>query len=232
MKELAPLLWAGLAAVVAVAVAVTAFVVLRLKLARVADALGAEVRWCRLRGTRGGREFSYCTGSQHQRPALSLLDLPTEHELVVLPRDGRLRFRRAGLEHEVAGIEPAFDRAVAVFSDDQEFARALFARPEARRAATGLLEGTRDKLVLQRRRASLVLGRPCWSGRSPERLSAGLDRLVELYPQLTAAARVAPAARDTLRRKLRRIVPVAAPIVAALIVAAAAIVPALLKHLG
>ncbi|HEX5012346.1 MAG TPA: hypothetical protein VFY71_18300 [Planctomycetota bacterium] len=232
MKELGPFLGAGLAVLVAVAVAVTAFVVLRLRLARVADALGGDVRWCRVRGTRGGREFSYCTGGQHQRPALSLLELPVEHELVVLPRDGRLRWQRHGLEHAVAGIEPAFDRAVAVFSDDQEFARALFARPEARRAVTTLLEGSRDKLVLQRRRASLMLGRPCWAGRSPERLTAGLDRLVELYPHLIAAARVAPAARDTLRRRVRRVAPVAAPIVAALIVAAAAIVPALMKHWG
>jgi len=232
MKELTPFLAVGLAMGIAIAVAVAAIVFVRLRLSRVADALGADLTWCRVRGTRGGRDFSYCTGSQHKRPTLSLLDLPMAHELVVLPRDGRLRFRRAGLEHEVAGFEPAFDRAVAVFSDDQEFARALFARPEARHAVAALLEGTRDRLVLQRKRASLVLGRPCRRSSSPERLSAGLDRLVELYPHLTAAAGSAPAARETLRRRLRRVMPVVAPIVAALIAAVAAIVPVLMKHMG
>src|SRR5262245_54246867 len=99
MKELTPILAVGLTVGLALAVAVTAFVLMRLRLARLADALGADVTWCRVRGTRGGRAFSYCTGSQHQRPALSLLDLPLEHELVALPRDGRLRLRRRGLEH-------------------------------------------------------------------------------------------------------------------------------------
>jgi hypothetical protein len=226
MKLLAPFLAVG----VALAVAIAAFVFVRLRLARVADALGGDVTWCRVRGTRGGRPFSYCTGNQHQRPALSLLDLPMTHELVALPR-GTRRIRRHQLEQEVAGIGPAFDRAVAVFSDDHEFARALFARPEARRAVAGLLEGTRDRLVLQRQRASLVLGRPCRS-RQPEKLSAGLDRLVELYPHLTAAARAAPAARETLRRRLRRVLPVAAPIVAALAVAVATLVQALVHHGG
>ena len=230
MKELTPFLAVGLAMGIAIAVAVAAIVFVRLRLTRVADALGADLTWCRVRGTRGGRDFSYCTGSQHKRPTLSLLDVPTAHELVVLSRDGRLRFRRAGLEHEVAGFEPAFDRAVAVFSDDHEFARALFARPEARRAVTGLLEGSRDRLVLQRQRASLVLGRPCSRSRSPERLAAGLDRLVELYPHLTAAERTAPAARDTLRRRMRRVLPVAAPIVAALAVAVASIVQVLVHR--
>ena len=229
MKELTPFLAVGVAVAVAVAVAFLAILVVRLRLARVAEALGADVSWCRVRGTRAGRAFSYCTGSQHQRPSLSLLDLPVTHELVALPR-GTRRIRRSQLEQEVAGIEPAFDRAVAVFSDDHEFARSLFARPEARRAVTGLLEGSRDRLVLQRQRASLVLGRPCWRSRSPERLAAGLDRLVELYPHLTAAERTAPAARDTLRRRMRRVLPVAAPIVAALAVAVASIVQVLVHR--
>jgi hypothetical protein len=239
VKELAPYLALGFG----LALAVVLLFVVRMRLGRLAEALGAEVSWCRLSGRRGGHDFSYCQGSQHSRPRLSLLEMPVGHELAVLSRAcaGRLG-ARAGLERELAGIEPGFDAAVAVFSEDEEFARALFARPEARRATMALLEGTRDRLLLQRHRLSLVIGRGAcgWRlvgvrgtcGERTKRLSAGLDRLVELAPLVSEAAKRAPEPRESWRRSARRFMPAAGAIGAALAIAVALLVKALVERGG
>jgi|GEM_PF-5097431 len=231
MKELAPFLIMGLG----LATAVALIFAVRLRLGRLAEALGADVRWCGIRGQRAGHEFKYWAGSQHSRPQLSLLEVPVGHELIVLSRACAGRFgARVGLEREVAGIEPGFDSKLAVFSEDEEFARALFARPEARRAAVALLDGTRDRLALQRRRLSLVVGRGCgWRaarracGERTERLNAGLDRLVELLPLLAPAARAAPEPRETGRRRLRRMMPAIGMLLASLAIGVAMLVEAL-----
>jgi hypothetical protein len=189
MKELAPFLAVGAAVAVAIAVAVTAIVLLRLRLTRVADALGADLTWCRVRGTRGGREFSYCTGSQHQRPALSLLDLPrrTSWSTAATPP---LAARRSG--EVAASIRPSIARWPC---SPTTRVRAGGLRAARRGAVTGLLQGARDKLVLQRQRVARA-GRSCWRGRRRAAIG-GLDRLVELAAPHRGGARRAGGARDS-----------------------------------
>ena len=233
--------------VLALAFAAFMIVTMRLRLARLAEALGAEVTWRGLSGQRRGQPFRYCSGGKNKRPRLSVLDVPVGHELAALSSKSAGCFgARWGLEQEVAGIETAFDGEVAVFSEDEEFARALLARPEARRLVTELVQGSRDKLVIAEERVALELGRGWRRGRdgglgalfsaggcsqSPERLSAGIDRLVALVPLVAEAARRAPEPVGTWRRWLRRNAPWALPIGMALLVAVGVVLQAwLMKH--
>ncbi len=236
MKELLPLLALGLV----LALAAVLVGVLRVRLGRLAEALGADLTWRGFAGRRADRSFSYCSGGQYSRPRISVLEVPADHALVALSRDAAGRFgARAGLEREVAGLEPRFDAAVAVFSADEAFVRTLFARPEARRTVAALLEGSRDRLVLADRCLALEL---CSSAgrrlglplrcRSAEQLSAGLDRLIELAPHVAEVARRAPEPRVTWRRKLRYVGPAIGAIVAALCVAAAVIFGSLAERGG